>query len=414
MNNLFRKEAIENLRHRLEGDVYLILPPSFKFFLVFILAAAFASIVFLSLGEYKKKERVSGIIEPSLGVVKLQSMQSGVVSTVLVHEGEFVDKGTPIMRIASAMYTEGEQELNQSLLEKYSLQKNILNKQISDQTINDKIDFDNLERKVSNARRRLLELDKNKDIYRERLILSEKLLAIISQSESAAYVSKLELQKTKDNYLQLKLQAANVESDRLVILAQIEELNLQMLQLPFAQQQRLNLMREKFSELSGEIASIQQKKEAEIRAPKSGIITNILAKQGMNVAAHKPLATLLPEGATLNAILYIPSSAYGFVKLGQEVKLRYHAFPYQKFGVFSGKIILLSDNPTLPEESNMPSLLQSPAYRVVVELASQSVSAYGQSVQIKAGMLLDADIIIEERSLIRWLFDPIFSIKGRL
>lgn len=414
MNDLFRKEVIENLRHRLEGDVYLILPPSFKFLLVFVLAAAFVSIVFLSLGEYKKKERVLGVIEPSLGVVKLQSTQSGVVSNVLVHEGEFVDKGTPIMRIASAMYTEGQQELNQSLLEKYLLQKSKLNKQISDQIISDEIEFENLERRSSRTRERLLALEKNKDLYLERLILNEKLLANISQLKSTGYISELELQKTKDSYLQLRQQVTNVEFERLAILAQVEELNSQMLQLPFTQEQRLNLVNEKQSELSGKIASIQQQKEAEIRAPKSGVITNILAKQGMNVAAHKPLATLLPEGAILNAILYIPSSAYGFVKLGQEVNLRYHAFPYEKFGVFSGKIILLSDSPTLPEESNMPSLLQSPAYRVVVDLESQSVSAYGERVQIKTGMLLDADIIIEERSLIRWLFDPIFSIKERL
>ncbi len=47
-------------------------------------------------------------------------------------------------------------------------------------------------------------------------------------------------------------------------------------------------------------------------------------------------------------------------------------------------------------------------------MATQSISAYGQSVPLQPGMTLSADIVLEERSLLSWLFEPIISLKGRV
>ena len=57
--------------------------------------------------------------------------------------------------------------------------------------------------------------------------------------------------------------------------------------------------------------------------------------------------------------------------------------------------------------------LAEPAYRITVRLSSQSVEAYGQRFSLQAGMTLGADIVLERRSLIRWLFDPLYSLRGR-
>ena len=50
------------------------------------------------------------------------------------------------------------------------------------------------------------------------------------------------------------------------------------------------------------------------------------------------LASLVPAGAQLQAHLYAPSSAVGFVRAEQPVLLRYQAFPYQKFGHQHGRM----------------------------------------------------------------------------
>ena len=62
----------------------------------------------------------------------------------------------------------------------------------------------------------------------------------------------------------------------------------------------------------------------------------------------------------------------------------------------------------------MPVALQEPVYRVQVALDQQEIRAYGTTVPLQSGMLLNADIVLEQRSLLSWLLEPILSLKGRL
>ena len=58
--------------------------------------------------------------------------------------------------------------------------------------------------------------------------------------------------------------------------------------------------------------------------------------------------------------------------------------------------------------------MQEPVYRVTVRLPRQQVAAYGQSIALRSGMLLDADVWIDRRRLIEWIFDPLLSVAGRV
>ena len=53
-------------------------------------------------------------------------------------------------------------------------------------------------------------------------------------------------------------------------------------------------------------------------------------------------------------------------------------------------------------------------YRVTVRLPAQQVLAYGHDMPLQAGMVLDADIRVDRRRLILWVFDPIFSVMQRV
>ncbi|MBY0237030.1 MAG: secretion protein HlyD, partial [Burkholderiaceae bacterium] len=55
-----------------------------------------------------------------------------------------------------------------------------------------------------------------------------------------------------------------------------------------------------------------------------------------------------------------------------------------------------------------------PLYRITVKLDRQTVSAYGQAQPLAAGMQLDADVMLERRRLIEWIFEPILSLAQRV
>jgi membrane fusion protein len=55
-----------------------------------------------------------------------------------------------------------------------------------------------------------------------------------------------------------------------------------------------------------------------------------------------------------------------------------------------------------------------PLYRITVSLDRQAVQAYGQAQPLVPGMRLDADVLLDRRRLIEWLFEPLLSVTGRV
>ena len=92
----------------------------------------------------------------------------------------------------------------------------------------------------------------------------------------------------------------------------------------------------------------------------------------------------------------------------------YQAFPYQKFGTAKGRILTVSRTVLGPQEVAIPGLqVSEPVFRVKVALQSDRVTAYGQEILIQPGMLLSAGVVIDRRSLLEWLLDPIYAV-GRM
>jgi membrane fusion protein len=154
---------------------------------------------------------------------------------------------------------------------------------------------------------------------------------------------------------------------------------------------------------------------AAIVAPSSGVVATVLVEPGQMVTPGTPLVAIIPAGATLEAHLYSPSRSIGFVRAGQEVLLRYLAYPHQKFGLHKASVIAISRNPMLPAEMGFTPLdgSREPLYRIKVSLESQRITAYGRLEPLQPGMQVEADIQLDRRRLIEWIFEPLLSLAGR-
>ena len=122
----------------------------------------------------------------------------------------------------------------------------------------------------------------------------------------------------------------------------------------------------------------------------------------------------MPVGGKLEAELLTPSRAVGFIEPGQEVQLQLQAFPYQRFGVLRGIIKSISSTVLGPPRSPSPGLsIQEPVFRVRVALSRDIMEAYGKIYPLQPGMLLSADIVFDRRTLLQWLFDPLYAVSRR-
>ena len=67
-----------------------------------------------------------------------------------------------------------------------------------------------------------------------------------------------------------------------------------------------------------------------------------------------------------------------------------------------------------PNDATGPVTIKEPSYRIVVRLGRQDVDAFGQVVPLQPDMTVQADIVLEERSILEWLLEPLYSARGRM
>jgi membrane fusion protein len=155
------------------------------------------------------------------------------------------------------------------------------------------------------------------------------------------------------------------------------------------------------------------REEVLLTAPVAGRVTNLMVSRGQQVQGAQVLMQLLPESGFLYAQLLVPTRAFGFIQPGQTTWLRFDAFPYQRFGLYQGEVSQLSKAVLMAQDPDSPVQIQEPVYQVQVKLHQQFIEAYGEQMPLQAGMLLSADIVLEQRSVLSWLLEPLISLRGR-
>ena len=228
------------------------------------------------------------------------------------------------------------------------------------------------------------------------------------------FASQSDLESVRDTLLAIQQQAEDLEGRVLSQNESLSQLKFEKQQLPFTQQDAESQLRSQLANINQQITQASAQQSYDVRSNRSGRVSGLMVKPGMIAQSTTPLMTILPVEAALEAVLLVPSRAFGFVQQGQNTRIRYQAFPYERFGIYHGNIESVSKSILLPNEVNLPVALREPVYQVVVELKEQNAKAYGASVPLQAGMLLEADIMVDSRTLFEWLFEPLYTIKGAL
>lgn len=191
--------------------------------------------------------------------------------------------------------------------------------------------------------------------------------------------------------------------------ADLKDLQLQALRDAEASQRGVAAARQDLTEN-------EARREILVRAPQAGTVTAITGEIGQTVTANQALATVLPADSELEAELYAPSRAVGFLKPGMSVLMRYQAYPYQKFGLAKGTVQDVSKTALRSDEVALAGMGTSaePLYRVRVKLERQTLLAYGHEQPLRSGALLDGSFVLDKRRLYEWALEPLYTISGRL
>jgi membrane fusion protein len=295
-------------------------------------------------------------------------------------------------------------------------QRERLQDDLSNQTHLSEQEHNALQAKLTLLRTQLMQLRGQRDLQAQQVASNQDLLDRIQPLEAKGYVSVFQIAQQKAALLDAQAQYKTLIRQQLDTQQQIDATQQQLAQLPLDSASKQNETERQLANVTQSLAQNEINHAVVLRAPANGIVSTVLLKLGQQASAGQSLVSILPAGSDLQAQLRVPSRAVGFMVRGNTVVLRYQAFPYQKFGQQYGRIEEISRNALTPTEVSALTGQQSQEslYRVLVTLDSQEVLAYGQPEPVKPGMALDADILMERRRLIEWVFEPLFGLGHRL
>lgn len=416
--SLFRKEAVTQQRERLTGAITLTQPLSLKFSVVTLLAIAAVIVLFLFNAQYARKETVRGFLMPNKGVIKSFAHQGGTIEKLWVKEGDIVIKGQPLATIIIQQSNAHGVDLSTQLTEQLLSQNSLLNDEI--------IQYQSLQaQELQNLSSQKQALQYESMALKQQLLIAEQKLALltgqqqdINQLNKNGYISNLEKERQQHALLEVKQEKQNVTRLSVKQQNELSQVTFAMANLPKQYALKINNVKRQIADVQRQLAQVAGNHQYTINASNNGIVTGIQVVQGETLsqskAQAKPLMHILPQGAELVAELLLPTRSAGFVQIGNNTRLRFDAFPYQRFGFIESEIVRIDQALIAPNEMHLPINVQEPVYRLQAKLNQQQVRAFGKEFNLKSGMLFEADIMLEKRSLIEWFLEPLYSLSGRI
>ena len=94
------------------------------------------------------------------------------------------------------------------------------------------------------------------------------------------------------------------------------------------------------------------------------------------------------------------------------MRLLYDAFPYQKYGTHGGRVVGVSHTALTSADLSGPISLKEPAYKVLVALDETAIKTHDKrTITLQPDTLLHADIILEQRTIMSWILQPLLSAR---
>ena len=393
----------------------LIRPLSYSALTAVAVAIAATVLAYLFFAEYAKKASLAGALVPASGAIRVVAPQPGLVRERRVREGERVVAGEALLRLVDARATRDDGPVGAATVALAGQRVATTRRQRDATRAAAAAERESLAGRIAGLQGELAQLDLELQAIVEREALAQRSLLRLGELARRGFASDAQRQQKEEEALEQRSRRHAAARARLALEREIAGLRLAVAESHARSRAQLSALDAQLASLAQDQVERRAQADAVVTAPAAGTVAALLVEPGQLVAGGASLLTLLPDGSPLQAHLFAPSRAIGFIRAGQEVRLRYPAFPYQKFGSHRARVLSVSRTAFAPADlGHAPADgSREPLYRIKVALESQTVAAYGRAEPLQAGMQVEADVLLDRRRLIEWVFEPLFSLAGR-
>ena len=423
---LFRPEVNVAKGSTWFGQAVLLQPLSFRLLTACIFLSTVVMLLFLHYAQYTKRIPAAGVLIPDLGLIKIQSPNNGIVLERRVREGQQVQAGDVLYVVSSEVMYAPERDsaknagTTSSILAKLQARQSIIMADSANTVALAERDRRQARDKVVSLRAEIEQLDQEVETQKERLQAKTSVYERNVQAQAQGFLSPLALQQKYDDLLDQKGRIQSMQRSRLALARDMA-----------AAQTTVDSLSGKNalanSQFERQILDVEQDRVKEestgktvITAPQAGIVAVVIAEPGQRVD-NQTLLTILPQNSVLEAQVFVPSTAIGFIQEGDPVTVRFASFPFQKFGGLEGKVSQISRTTLTAAEQASDAVRAGAAsgadtdarYRVRVKLPTQYLTALGRLHRLHSGMQVDVQFTQERRSLAEWILEPLYKLRDK-
>ncbi len=405
----FRKQVIERRGNRLFGEVALASPVSTWMVTGLIGAIVAAVALILVTGSYARKEIVTGWLKPDKGLVKIVSPQLGTLAEVYVVEGRDVKMGDALATLNLDTAFAGGEGVFGVAVGEIEAQISEREKLLPLTELAFAQEAKELRGQIESARAEVASLESQRRMLEERVRTADAALSRFELLASRGVASRYDVERQQEVVLALRQSDEQLAQQIEIKQGELATYQLRLEGVPVRRQTALAELSAALSSLKAQLAQVAGQGSIVLKAPVDGRVAALPVSSGQSLRPQQLAVSLLPRGGRLEAELFVPTRAAGFIRIGQSVRLQFDAFPYQRFGVVTGEIVSMSRTIFEPAELPVSLNVSGPVYRIVADISEQHIDAYGEHFPLQAGMTLSAYIIQEERRLWQVLLEPLLA-----
>lgn len=410
---LFRPQAVDSPNDRLVGHVIITQPLSHGAITYFLAGIVAVAILWVTTATYARTETSRGILTTNVASSEIISPAAGIIAELRVVEGQHVRAGQVVgvinLERRDAKGTAVSAGAVQSIDERVEL---------AQQRVEIVRERESQERRrlagvVGIFQRRIAAL-RSQIGTRSAVVASQR--GLVNELEPLThngFVSRVEFERRRQQWMTSAADLDALRSQLAALEGDLHAARMEAGSLATITAGTVNDLHTSLQSLTQQRLEQSGAGTYALVAPATGRITILQAGVGLAARANVPLMTVIPDQAVLQAEVYVPTKAVGFVRPGQEVRLLYDAFPYQRFGSAPGHIVSISRTPLNPQDSLAPIRSEEPVYKVIISLGSQQVRTPGRDVSLQPGMTLTANLVLERRTFLQWLLSPLNSVLNR-
>ena len=392
---------IEAGRDRLAGTVVAATPPRGRLYVALVLVVAAIFIAFLVFGQYASSAQVRGVVAFDAGIARVYPSAQGEVRAIHVRTGMRVAAGAPLVTLGLAQGAGGVG----GQLSEVAVQDAELARQEQLASMLGSSETQALQAQRSNLGAGIGSLERQRTIAAGQIRLAE---AAARRSAQLAREGAGTQRQVEDGRAALLARRAELESLTERIITQrdaLSQVEARIAQRGIEGDRSRSEIVARRAALAEQGAALKRTDQLVLTAPVAGEVGDVATEIGLRAKPDTSLVTIVPEGSSLEVWLYAPSRAIGFVRPGQQVRLNFDAFPYQRFGIGRGTVTAVSRVPVEASAIDSDLGITEPVFRIRVRLDRMPPRATrGQA--LRPGMTLSANLVLERRSFWEIIFNP--------